>query len=79
MVDSALLWAAAWAATLRSSLRAMVRDERGQGLMEYGILLGTIAVIAGFAFYAGGTSVFDFTTMRDAIKGCITFKGTGCK
>jgi hypothetical protein len=58
------------------ALRRVRQDERGQGIMEYSILLGAIALIAAVALFAtGGLS---FADMRDSIQGCINFDAAQC-
>jgi hypothetical protein len=47
-----------------------LRPERGQGLTEYAILLGAIALVAGAAFL---TFDFGFNEFRQDIRDCITF------
>jgi Flp pilus assembly pilin Flp len=39
--------------------RAIARGERGQGMVEYGLILGAIAVIGAVALWALGPSVKD--------------------
>jgi hypothetical protein len=46
------------------------RSERGQGLTEYAILLGAIALVAGAAFLSFD---FGFNEFKQDIKDCITF------
>jgi hypothetical protein len=51
-------------------------SERGQGIMEYAILLGGIALVAGVALLAldfGGVGGF-----VDTIQNCIDFNTAGC-
>ena len=52
------------------------RDDRGQGIMEYAILLGGIALVAGVALIA-----LDFGSVGgfvDTIQNCIDFDTAGC-
>lgn len=57
----------AWLAVARASL---ARSERGQGIMEYSILLGAIALVAAVGLYAAD---FDFSDMTGEIQDCISF------
>jgi Flp pilus assembly pilin Flp len=77
MVDNALLWTAAWAATLGSSLRSRMSSERGQGIMEYGVLLGAIALIAATALYVTGGTL-SFSSFKSKIQACINLASSGC-
>jgi hypothetical protein len=59
------------------ALRRVRQDERGQGIMEYSILLGAIALIAAVALFAtGGLS---FANMRQSIQDCINFDAGTCR
>jgi hypothetical protein len=49
---------------------SLARRELGQGIMEYAILLGAIALVAAVGLYAAD---FDFTDMRTEIQDCISF------
>ena len=57
-----------------SRLRQRFTEERGQDLMEYAILSGMIAVVAGGLF---ATAVFTgaLSGMRDTIAACLTLDG----
>jgi hypothetical protein len=55
---------------------ARLRNERGQGLMEYAILLGAIAITAGVALYV--TNAFSFVDFADTIQSCLDFEEAGC-
>ena len=75
MVSNIVLSAAAWASSLRSSFVQRLREESGQDLMEYAVLAGAIAIVAGGALFAAG---FDFTTFTDKVSGCLSFDSTTC-
>lgn len=74
MVSNILLSAYAWATTRM----AMLREERGQDIMEYAVIAGAIALVAAFVLFSplggfGGTigdAVDDFGT---TIAECVAF------
>jgi hypothetical protein len=76
MVHEAILSATAWLFAARERALDALRNERGQGLMEYAILLGAIAITAGVALYV--TNAFDFTDFANTIQGCLDFDETAC-
>jgi pilus assembly protein Flp/PilA len=47
---------------LMTRMRALVRDDAGQDLLEYALLVGLIALVAVVAVTATGTSVSDIFT-----------------
>jgi Flp pilus assembly pilin Flp len=49
---------------------AKIKEERGQDLLEYAVLAGAIAIVAGGALFAAG---IDFTNFTDKIVDCINF------
>jgi len=76
VVNNSLVWAAAWADTLGSRAVQSLRDERGQGIMEYGILIGGFAIVAGAAFTLGAPGLRTaISTFFSNIGNCITFSG----
>lgn len=47
----------------------IVKDERGQGMAEYGLLIALIAVVCLVVLGVLGTSIRDkFTAVKDAIQ-----------
>ena len=46
-------------AYVRTYLRAFVRNDQGQDLLEYALLVALIAIVCVFAITATGTSVND--------------------
>ena len=44
MINNTILWAAAWAETARTRVAGALHEERGQGIMEYGIDIGQYAI-----------------------------------
>ena len=67
LLNNAVLRMSAAIATLRAR-----DDERGQTLVEYGLLTGLIAVaiVIGFTLLAA-----DVRVLSDAIANCISFSG----
>jgi len=56
-------------------LLTILRDQRGQDLIEYAMLSGLIAIaIIGAAFAFDGA----FTSLSDGISECIDFDGIDC-
>ncbi len=55
---------------------AVLKEERGQDLMEYAILGGAIAVVAAIALFAITPGAF--ALMTSTIQKCVTFQNT-CK
>lgn len=50
-------------------LMKVIRDERGQTLSEYGLLIALIAVVCLVVLGVLGTSIRDkFTSVKDAIQ-----------
>jgi hypothetical protein len=68
MIQDMTLRASVFVADAIARLRS---SERGQGIMEYSILLGAIALIAAIALFAAGG--LNFTRMRTEIQACIDF------
>ena len=53
-----------------SSLRNMVRDQRGQSLTEYALILAVIAIVAVVAMRALGVQISTvFTNVRTWLSG----------
>lgn len=67
------LSAGAWIHSASARLLQPLRKEGGQGIMEYSILLGAIALIAAVALYAAN---FDFSAMTGEIQDCISFSSS---
>jgi hypothetical protein len=60
-----------WLADARAAVVRRISAQAGQGIMEYAILLGGIALVAGAALYA-----FDFNWnagFAERIKECVNF------
>ena len=56
--------------SLLRRLARRARDEQGQGLAEYALILGLVAVVAILALMTVGTDIKDlvFTTIGDALR-----------
>jgi len=49
-------------------LKRLMREEEGQGLVEYGLILGLVAIVAITALSLMGTSIKDiFNTTKNEI------------
>lgn len=71
-MSTIMLAAAVWVTNVCDSIADRFMSERGQGIMEYSILVGGIALVAASVFlFAGGG--LNFTGMRDGIQNCINF------
>jgi hypothetical protein len=82
-VSNIILSTYAWATSLRSSAAyalqermADMKPESGQDLVEYAIIIGGVAALAGAAYFALPGDLF--TGFTDVIEACITFDGAGC-
>jgi Flp pilus assembly pilin Flp len=71
-----LLSALTFVVSVRNDIVASFRNERGQDLVEYAVLVGAIGVAAAVALFALSPDAFD--TMRDTIEACVTFDGDAC-
>jgi hypothetical protein len=69
MVNNVMLAVMAWGAARGAALRSF--GERGQGIMEYSILVGGIALVAAALLL--GTGALNFTEFRNNIQDCISF------
>lgn len=74
MVSNTVLSVLSWVVAIRSTI---ARSERGQGIMEYSILLGGIALVAALTLLVTGNGL-DFAGFRDRIQACIDFDNAGC-
>ena len=58
-------------------IRRFVREEEGQGLVEYALIIGLIAVVAIAALTVSGGSIKQiFTAIGDILSGTATNIGT---
>ncbi|OPX89559.1 MAG: Flp/Fap pilin component [Pelotomaculum sp. PtaB.Bin104] len=57
------------ASGLRESIKALHRDEKGQGMAEYGLIIALVAVVVIAALTLMGTKLMNkFTKVNDALK-----------
>ncbi len=77
-MSNIMLSAMAWVTNTVGYAIAKIKEERGQDLLEYAILIGAIALVAGGALYFFiGEDVFEeFAT---TITGCIEFDDDACQ
>ena len=75
MVNSIILSGMAWASSLKSAIESIIADDRGQDLMEYAVLVGAIALVAGAVLLFGAPFTSDFNAFKTAVSGCINFNG----
>lgn len=80
MVSNIVLYAAAWLTTLRSTIIESIKEDRGQGILEYAVLVGAIVIVLAGAIYA-----FDLADIiegdgafLDTIAGCFEFDDELC-
>ena len=78
MVNNIVLSAVAWASSLRSSIAERLKDVTGQDLLEYAVLAGAIAIVAGGVLFGAGAAGLGFNDFSDKIEDCMKFKA-GCK
>jgi hypothetical protein len=72
----------AWASALRSSIVEAMTEDGGQGILEYVILVGFVAIAAyvGFVAFLGNPGdVNVFGDFAEKLKGCLTFDDATCK
>jgi Flp pilus assembly pilin Flp len=76
IVLSAAAWASALRVTIIEALVGALKEERGQGILEYAVLVGAIVIVFAGAIYAFG---FDLdTTFLQTIQDCFDFDNTSC-
>lgn len=77
-MNSIILSGMAWAASLKDAVTSWVREEAGQDIMEYAVVVGAIAIVAGFVLLAGGGQWLNdaLTSMEGKITACIEFSST---
>ena len=75
MVNNIVLSGIAWVSSIKNAIAERLSEESGQDLLEYAVLVGAIAVVAGAAFFAAG---FDFGTFTNKVQACISFNATDC-
>ena len=78
MVNNIVLSAVAWASSLRSTIAERLKEETGQDLLEYAVLAGAIAIVAGGVLFTAGAAGLGFDDFRNKIADCMKFKD-GCQ
>jgi hypothetical protein len=68
MITDRALLIGMWLADARAAVVRRISAQAGQGIMEYAILLGGIALVAG--------AVFNFDDFATEIEACVTFDST---
>ena len=72
-MNDIILSGMAWASSLRDAISSRMKDEGGQDLIEYAVLVGAIGLGAAIALFALGPAAFD--TMAAKVEACVTFTG----
>jgi len=58
--------------TLFNFVKSFVREEEGQDMVEYALILGLVSIVAVLAVTATGTAVNDiWTAVQGAVEGAI--------
>ena len=80
MVNSIILSGMAWASSLKDAIVNHHRDEGGQDMMEYAVIVGAIALTVAGVISFGGASFFvdAINNFRDQVAGCLYFDGDAC-
>ena len=79
MVSNISLSVMAWASALRSTFIEGIKNEEGQGILEYVVLVGFIAIAAFVAFQTSIADTFAIGDFADKIAGCLQFNKDVCK
>ena len=72
MVNSIILSGMAWASSLKDAIASHLKDEGGQDMIEYAVIVGAIAVAAAAIFFAP----IDFGAFRNKMTACINFESS---
>ncbi len=77
MVNSIVLSALSWASSLKNSVATRLREEVGQDLIEYAVLVGFIAAAGAAAFFFAdlGPKLQEFA---DRVGACVSLNSDGC-
>ncbi len=71
VVNSIVLSAMSWASSLKNAVGTRLREEAGQDLIEYAMLVGFIAVAAAAAFLVAGIPDA-LTTFAENVAECVS-------
>jgi len=53
---------------MKTKLMGLLKDEEGQGMVEYGLILGLVAIVAIVTLTSVGTQIKTlFTSVKDAL------------
>jgi len=53
---------------VKNTFKRLVNEENGQGLVEYGLIIGLVSVVVILALSAMGTGINDlFNTVNDSL------------
>ena len=74
MINTIMLSIHAWVNNTIGYAINKVKEERGQDILEYAVLAGAIALVAGFVLW-GATDGW-FETFASKIEKCVTFDDT---
>jgi Flp pilus assembly pilin Flp len=69
--NNIILSVMAWTTNVVGGFVTRLKEERGQDILEYAVLAGAIALIAGGALYLIGPDIFE--TFAEQIEYCVTF------
>lgn len=78
-MNSIILSGMAWATSLKDAVMHWVREEAGQDIVEYAVIVGGIGILAAVALIAtdGGAWLTDaFDSAKTQIADCIQFNAT---
>ena len=77
MVNNIVLSVMSWGSSLKDAISTRLREESGQDLLEYAVLVGAIAAVAAGVLYAIGPTAFQ--PFADKVTACLTFDSTNCQ
>ncbi|MBI5284370.1 MAG: hypothetical protein HY874_04670 [Chloroflexi bacterium] len=71
-MNSIILSGMAWASSIKDAITTRIREERGQDLVEYAVLVGFIGVALAAFFLIAGNEI-QWANFRNKINDCVTF------